>query len=127
MNAKTEWAGSELDEVLGRIERALNQAMARLRRGDVDRLPADCQALQQALQDRSLQLHLRTPLDSGSALRLQNIAAGLTQMRQALARSGAAVQRQLQVLLPTASLPTYARQASAWASNRSAAATSLCA
>ena len=102
---------------LAQVEQSLALVLELLVAGKPAELQQACQTLQQHVIDCS-RLH---PAWLGGArgdvklqARLNAVRAGLAQVRENMARRAAAVQRSLQVLLPSSAGATYGRSASAY-------------
>ena len=110
---------------LTQVEQALELVGDRLVAGQPAQLQQACQALQQNVMDCSRLDPAWLSSGRGDVklqARLNAVRAGLVQVRENMARRAAAVQRSLQVLLPSSAGATYGRSASVYGRNSKTAA-----
>jgi hypothetical protein len=116
---------TEFDAALTRVEQALVEVGAHLADGQASELEAACQTLQSAMLDCSrVDPRWLQALSSDRALqtRLKVVRAGIAQVRENMARRAAAVQRSLQILLPTNGAATYGRGPAAYGAGQKSVA-----
>ena len=108
---------SEFDATLTRVEQALAEVGAHLADGQAGELEMACQTLHGAMLDCSrVDPRWLQSVSSDATLkaRLKVVRAGIAQVRENMARRAAAVQRSLQILLPTNGATTYGRGPAAY-------------
>lgn len=113
----------EFDVALSRIEKALADAGRSLVAQPAVPIEPAFQLLQQTLRECGRLDVGAVSQDRQIQQRMRLVGVGLAQLHQAVARSGALVQKRLQTLLPTHGLDTYGRrQVGHYGSGRTAAA-----